>query len=117
MTKKMSVDDLYGGRHRPFGQVRDGSHRRIESEPSFETGNTRGTAFNKPDVQDPEDKHDRKLCRRCRRRLAARRRQGRRNGQAFIRPGQCWRKGRAGSLDWGSGHDPATVRKPEPNKP
>jgi hypothetical protein len=60
MTKRtVSVDELYANRHRPYGQVRDGSHHRIESEPSFETGNARDRAFNKPDVQDPEDRHDR----------------------------------------------------------
>lgn len=58
MARRQSVDDLYGGRSFPHGQVRDGSHHRIEIEPAMETGNTRGTAFNKNTVQDPEDKHD-----------------------------------------------------------
>jgi hypothetical protein len=53
-----SVEDMYANRHRPYGQVRDGSHRRVESEPSLESGNTRGTAFNRNVNQDPEDKHD-----------------------------------------------------------
>ena len=57
MTKR-SVDDMYGGRHVPSGQPHDRRHPRIESEPSMESGNTRGTAFNRNINQDPEDQHD-----------------------------------------------------------
>ena len=57
MTKR-SVDDLYGGRHPPHGQVRDGSHRRVESEPPMETASARDTAFNKNTNQAPENRHD-----------------------------------------------------------
>jgi hypothetical protein len=56
MARK-SVDDLYSeGRHRPYGQNRDGSHRRIESEPSLEP--KRGGAFNSNVNQSPEDRID-----------------------------------------------------------
>ena len=116
MTKRQSVDDLYGGRSFPHGRVRDGNHRSVESEPSFETGNTRGTAFNKPDVQDPEDRHDRRYTGD----VADDWRRGGGKGGATGKPSfdrdNSGRRGRAGSLDWGSGHDPATIRKPEPNK-
>jgi hypothetical protein len=54
--KTTSVDELYANRHRPYGQVRDGSHRRIEHEPSLEP--KRGGAFNSNVVQDPENRHD-----------------------------------------------------------
>jgi hypothetical protein len=56
MARKMSVDDLYGGRHFPHGRLRDGSHRRIESEPSLEP--RRSGAFNSNVNQSPEDRHD-----------------------------------------------------------
>ncbi len=52
MAKKTtSVEDMYGGRHRPFGQVREGSHHRIEHSPSM-------TARDQRRNQDPEDFHD-----------------------------------------------------------
>jgi hypothetical protein len=54
MTKR-TVDDMYGGRHRPYGQVRDGSHRRIESEPAMES---KGPALRNNRPQDIEDQHD-----------------------------------------------------------
>ena len=59
---------------------------RYRSNPSMETGNTKGSAFNKNTVQDPENKHDVGVrLRRCGR-LAQRWRQARCRGQAVIRP-------------------------------
>jgi hypothetical protein len=58
MARKMSVDDLYGGRSFPRGRVRGGSHHRIESEPSMESASARDTAFNRNTNQAPEDFHD-----------------------------------------------------------
>ena len=54
---KQSVDDLYR-RHRPYGQVRDGSHRRIESEPPMESAAANRTAHNTNGNSAPEDQHD-----------------------------------------------------------
>ena len=115
MAKKVSVDDLYGGRHFPHGRVRDGSHRRIESEPSLESGNTRGTAFNRNINQDPEDRHagnyTNDLADDWRRGAGA----GGATGKPSFDRGNSWRVGREG-IDHGQG-DPAVIRRPEPNKP
>jgi hypothetical protein len=57
--KTTSVDELYANRHRPYGQVRDpGARHRVEHSPSMESGNTKGSAFNRHVNQSPEDKHD-----------------------------------------------------------
>jgi hypothetical protein len=107
MTKR-SVDDLYGGRHRPYGQVRDGSHRRIESEPSMEP--KRGGAFNSNAVQDPENKHDVKYDNQ----VADDWRRGGGKGQATGKPnfdfGGAWRQ-KDKSISHGPG-DPAVIRSP-----
>jgi hypothetical protein len=60
MSKRMTVEEHYSrGRTHPYGRViDDGAENSIKREPSFESGNKQG-AFNKPDVQDPEDRHNR----------------------------------------------------------
>ena len=126
MARKMSVDDLYGGRSFPHGRVRDGSHHRIESEPSMRPGDQRPppspTQPRDPQVpQMPEDQHDNRgghydnqvSADSWLRGGGAR---GATGKPSFDRD-NSWRRGRAGSLDWNSGSDPAVIRRPEPNKP
>ena len=59
MAKRtMSVEQHYTeGRHHPYGRNMDfDADRSIKREPSLEP--KRGGAFNRNDVQDPEDAHD-----------------------------------------------------------
>ena len=114
--KTTSVDELYANRHRPYGQVRDGSHRRIEHEPSMKSHEVQ-----RP--QSPEDQHASNYDNRTS--GWVRGAKGEPTGHdetATNKPsgfdrGNSWRKGRAGSLDWNSGSDPAVIRRPAPNKP
>jgi hypothetical protein len=88
---------------------------RYGSNPSMETGNTRGAAFNKPDVQDPEDRHDRRYTGD----VADDWRRGGGKGGATGKPGYdhggAWRM--KDSNDWHSGHDKVEFVKPEPVAP
>ena len=85
MTKR-SVDDMYGGRHVPTGRVRDGSHRRTESEPSMESAAANRTAHNTNVNQDPSNFHGHGYFNDVAN--AARRRPARSDRETFFRPGQ-----------------------------
>jgi hypothetical protein len=87
---------------------------RYRSNPSLESGNTKGSAFNKNTNQDPESKYDAGYHND----VPGDWRRGGGAGGATSKPGfdrgNAWRAGRDG-VDHGQG-DPATIRKPEPNK-
>jgi hypothetical protein len=86
---------------------------RYRSNPSMETGNTRG-AFNKPDIQDPQNKHDTGYSNDVPANSWLRS-DGTRK-PSFDRD-NSWRKGREASLDWGSGSELAVIRSPGKNTP
>jgi hypothetical protein len=94
---KRSVDDLYTeGRHFPRGHNRDpGAQRRVEHGPALEP--KQGGAFNKPDVQDFEDRHDNQSSPRGYDNDVSKR-SWLQNGDATSRPGfergNAWRKGK-----------------------
>ena len=112
MTKQ-SVDDMYGGRHRPFGQVRDGSHRRIESEPPMESAAANRTAHNTNVNQAPEDRHgpgyDNDVSANSWLRSDG-------TKKPSFDKNNSWRRADGGD-DWHSGHDPAVIRSPGKNTP
>ena len=119
--KTTSVDELYANRHRPYGQVRDGSHRRIESEPAMESAAANRTAHNTNTNQAPEDQHGPKYDNDCSGWVRGARGEPTGNnetaeGKPSFDKGQSYRRADKGN-DWGSGHDPAIIRKPEPNTP
>jgi hypothetical protein len=78
----------------------------------METGNTKGSAFNKNTIQDPENRHDVKYDND----VANDWRRGGGKGGATGKPGfdrgNAWRM--KDSNDWHSGHDAADIRRPEP---
>jgi hypothetical protein len=120
MTKR-SVDDLYGGRSFPRGRVRDGSHHRIESEPSMESAAANRMAHNTNTNQAPEDRHASNYRNDSSGWVRGARGQPTGSnetaeGKPSFDKGQSYRRSDKG-LDWNSGSDPATIRKPEPNKP
>jgi hypothetical protein len=117
-----SVEEHFASRHRPYGRNVDPNARnRIEREPSFETSNSRNRVHNSNVNQDPEDKYSAGYLNDCRGWV-----RGARSGEpsgfgetgeskpAFDK-GQSYRRADKGN-DWGSGHGPAVMRKPEPNK-
>ena len=117
---RMTVEEHYSvGRVRPRDRgytMDDGASEPIRRSPVMETGNARG-AFNKPDIQAPEDFHGPGYSND----VADDWRRGGGRGGATGKPSfdgdNSWRKGRAGSLDWNSGSDPAVIRSPGKNTP
>jgi hypothetical protein len=112
--KTTSVDELYANRHRPYGQVRDGSHRRIEHEPSMKSHEVQRNQF-------PEDAHSPTYSNDCSGWVRGARGQPTGNnetaeGKPSFDKGQSYRRADKGD-DRGSGHDPAVIRKPERNVP
>jgi hypothetical protein len=113
--KTTSVDELYASRHRPYGQNRDaGSRHRVEHGPDM-------TARDQSRNQMPEDFHDRGYSNDTRGWVrGAKGVPGGNNETAEGKPGfdkgQSYRRADKGN-DWGSGHDPAVVRRPEKNRP
>jgi hypothetical protein len=112
---RMTVEEHYSvGRIHPRGKVVDeGAEAPIRRSPAFESASAKA-AFSENTVQDPEDRHDRRYNNDAPNdwRLGG-------NEDATGKPsfdrGNAWRM--KDSNDWHSGHDPATIRKPEPNKP
>ena len=112
--RKTSVDEMYANRHRPYGQVRDGSHRRIEHEPSMKSHEVQ-----RP--QSPEDQHDVGYDNRTSGWVRGARGEPTGNnetaeGKPSFDKGQSYRRSDKGN-DWNSGSDPAIIRKPERNVP
>jgi hypothetical protein len=109
---RMTVDDHYSrGRTHPHGRVvDDGAENQIRRMPSTESGNSHG-AWNRPDVQDPEDRLDAKY-RNDHSDDWVRGRAEDATGKPGFDRGNSWRLGREKSLDWHSGSDPAILRKP-----
>ena len=114
--KTTSVDELYSrGRSFPHGQNRDtGARRSTPYEPSMKSH----------EVQHPqssEDQHDVGYDNRTSGWVRGARGEPTGNNEtAMGKPGfdkgQSYRRADKGN-DWGSGHDPATIRKPERNVP
>ena len=108
---KRSVDDLYRlGRSYPTSQPHERRH------PAGGSGLGRNVEHQAPQM--PEDAHDNRGGRYDNDVSAD---SWLRNGDATTKPsfdrGNSWRKGRAGSDDWGSCHDPAVIRSPGKNTP
>jgi hypothetical protein len=115
MAKRQSVDDLYRDRSFPNGQVR-GRH----PLPPRDSGYSRHEEIQKN--QAPEDRHASNYSNDCSGWVRGARGQPTRNNEtAENKPsgfdkGQSYRRADKGD-DWGSGHDPAIIRKPERNVP
>ena len=106
MTKRQSADDLYReGRRFPSAQPHDRRHPLPAREGVY------GRHQEVQENQAPEDKHDDKA--RYENDVPANSwlRSDGTQKPSFDRD-NSWRKGRAGSLDWNSGSDPAIIRKP-----
>jgi hypothetical protein len=114
-----SVEEHYASRHRPYGRNVDPSARnRIAREPAFETASAKA-AFNKPDVQDPEDRHDagyrndsQGWTRGARGVPTCENETAENYPQGNFDKGQSYRRADKGN-DWGSGSDTQQQRRPE----
>jgi hypothetical protein len=109
-----SVEEHYASRHRPYGQnVDSGARNRIEREPAAES---KGPALRNNRPQDIEDQHSPNYSNEVSNDWRRGGGQGGATGKPGFDKGHSYRRADKGN-NWGSGHDPATIRRPEPNKP
>ena len=121
--KTTSVDALYTeGRHYPRGQNRDaGSRRSTPHETPMESAAARNRAFNYHVNQDPVSEHgpgysnDTSGWVRGARGEPTGSNETATNKPSGFDRGNSWRM--KDFNNWNSGHDPAVIRRPEPNKP
>jgi hypothetical protein len=121
--KTTSVDELYSrGRSFPHGQSRDaGARRSIPHTSPMESAAAKRMAHNTNTNQAPEDFHDVKYDNDTSGWVRGARGEPTgfnetATGKPSFDKGNSWRRADKGN-DWGSGSDPATVRRPEKNQP
>jgi hypothetical protein len=114
--RSMSVEEHYSvGRIHPRGRVTDdGAENSISRSPSMKSNEVQRN-------QAPEDAHGPGYSNDCSGWTRGARGEPTGNnetaeGKPSFDKGQSYRRADKGN-DWGSGSDPATIRKPEPNKP